>query len=228
VAGDIAGQELPTFEAVYKIGIPNITAAEMTVTLKRKDRRLLYRSQVEPKGWLGHLFNVHGSSHSSIIDRRGRYFPLLYQKQSDDESNQQRYRFDWRDAKAQVLYKGERYTLDLPKGTVDENTLQLALRRDVINSLGTDFDALYTVLSDGRLKQRRFIKRGEERIDSALGVVSAIRIERYKKGRVDQIYWLSPKHYYLPIKIVRLDGKKTKTTVQLQKITSDAERPSVE
>ena len=209
------GQELSSFKAIYEIGRPNITVAEMAVALKREDHKFLYKSAVEPRG-LGRIFNIRAHSYSKIIKKSEHWLPLVYEKEVSNKSKKQVYRFDWKNYKAQVLYKGEQSTLDIKKGTVDENTFQLKLRDDVVNTLDSDFDRNYILISDGRLKERRFVKRGEEIIEVAAEKFNTIRIERYKNEKPDQIYWLSPKHDYLPIKIVKLDGDKIKTTLTLK------------
>ena len=208
-------QELSSFKAIYKVGIPNITAAEMAVVLKREDQKFLYKSALEPMG-LGNIFNIRAQSQSKIIKKGEHWLPLVYEKEASDKGKRQEYRFDWKNYKAKVLYRGEQSTLDIKVGTVDENTFQLKLREDVVKTLGSDFDQNYTLLSDGRLKKRRFVKRGEEIIEVAGKRFNTIRIERYKNTKPDQIYWLSPKHDYLPIKIARMDGNKIKTTLTLK------------
>ena len=215
-----AAQELSSFKAIYKIGIPNITAAEMAVALKREDHKFLYKSAVEPVG-LGNILNIRAQSQSKIIKKGEHWLPLVYKKEVSNKSKRQEYRFDWKNYKAEVLYKGEQSTLDIKAGTVDENTFQLKLRADVINTLDAKFDRNYTLISDGRLKERRFVKKGEEIIEVADRRFNTIRIERYKNAKPDQIYWLSPKHNYLPIKIVRMDGDKIRTTLTLKSWTPD-------
>ena len=210
-----AEQELSSFKAIYKIGIPNMTAAEMTVTVKRKDNELLYRSEVVAKGFIGHLLNIRAHSYSKIIKQDEHWLPIVYEKEVADKNKKQIYRFDWENHKASVLYEGKQYDLNLNKGTVDENTFQLKLRDDVINTHASDFDRNYTLLSDGRLKERRFVKQAEEIVETELGKFNAIRIERYKNETPDQIYWLSSEHDYLPVKIIKLDGEKIKTTLIL-------------
>ena len=212
------GQELSSFKAIYKIGIPNMAVAEMTVTVKREDNKFLYKSEVVPKG-IGHLLNIRAQSYSKIIKKGEHWLPLVYEKEVSDKNKKQSYRFDWKNYKAQVLYKSKQYTLDISKGTIDENTFQLKLRDDVISTLESNFDEHYTLLSDGRLKERRFVKRDEEIIEISSGSFNTICIERYKNETPDQIYWLSPKHNYLPLKMVKLDGDKIKTTLTLKSWT---------
>ena len=213
-----AGQELSSFKAVYKIGIPNMSVAEMTVTVKRENDKFLYQSEVEPKG-LGHFLNLRAHSYSKIIKQGEHWLPLVYEKEVADKNKKQSYRFDWKNYKAQVLYKSKQYTLDISKGTIDENTFQLKLRDDVISTLESSFDEHYTLLSDGRLKERRFVRQYEETIETALGSFATIRIERYKNETLDQIYWLSPEHNYLPLKMAKLDGNDIKTTLTLKNWT---------
>ena len=220
ICGASMGQELSPFKATYKIGIPNMTAAEMTIVVKQEDNKFIYQSKVAPKGLIGNLFNIRASSYSKIVKRGEHWLPIVYEKEVADKNKKQLYRFDWKDYTAQVLYKGEQYDLELSKGTVDENTFQLKLRDDVINTLNSDFDRNYTLLSDGRLKQRRFVKQAEETIETEMGKFRTIRIKRYKNETADQIYWLSSEHNYLPIKIVKLDGEKIKTTLTLKKLSS--------
>ena len=215
IANTGISQELLPFKAIYKIGIPNITAAEMTVIVKRADNKLLYQSKVAPAGLIGHLLNIRAQSYSEIIKRGKHWLPLVYEKEVADKKKKQLYRFDWNNYKARVLYKKKEYDLAISKNTLDENTFQLKLRDDVINSLGTDFKRNYTLLSDGRLKQRRFVKQSNQTIKTELGEFNSIRIVRYKNEIADQIYWLSPEHNYLPLKIVKLDGEKINTTMTL-------------
>lgn len=218
LSGLCIGLELSPFKATYKIGIPNMTVAEMTVIVKHKEDKFLYQSTVEPKGVIEHILNIQAHSYSKIIKKGDHWLPLVYEKEVSDKNKKQHYRFDWKNYKAEVIYKGKQYDLTITKDTVDENTFQLKLRDDVVNTLDTDFEQSYTLLSDGRLKERRFVKQAEEVIKIEQGKFNAIRIERYKNETPDQVYWISPEHNYLPIKILKLDSGKIKTTLTLRNL----------
>ena len=129
----------------------------MAVALKREDHKFLYKSVVEPRG-LGHIFNIRAHSYSKIIKKNEHWLPLVYEKEVPNKSKKQVYRFDWKNYKAQVLYKGEQSTLDIKKGTVDENTFQLKLRDDVVNTLDSDFDRNYILISDWTIERETFRK----------------------------------------------------------------------
>ena len=204
-----------SFSATYQIAAPTRVVAEMTISATQDKQRIHYQSRVVPRGFIGHLVGLRAQSDSEILIRPRELIPLQYEKQGANKSKRQFYQFDWQKLEAAITYKGDNYLLAITRGVVDENTLQLKLRQDVAQSDTQPFDRSYQILSDGRLKKRRFVKTGSELINSPLGRVDTIRIERYKDGIVDQVYWMSPTHHYLPARIEKLKNGKVKTRITL-------------
>lgn len=210
-----SAQGFESFSATYQIAAPTRVVAEMTISATQDKQRIHYQSRVVPRGLIGHLAGLKAQSDSEILIRQRELIPLQYEKQGVNKSKRQFYQFDWRKLEAAVTYKGDNYLLAITHGVVDENTLQLKLRQDVAQNDARPFDRTYRVLSDGRLKERRFVKTGSEFINSPLGRVDTIRIERHKDGIVDQVYWLSPAHHYLPARIEKLKNGTVKTRITL-------------
>lgn len=208
-------QDFQPFTATYQIAVPNQIMAEMSIATKQDGQRIHYHSKITPSGIIGHLAGLSGQSHSEISVQPTVFIPLRYQKDGVNQSKQEIYQFNWQTLEASITRKGEHYQLALSPGVIDENTLQLQLRLDVMQSAEASFDKSYQILSDGKLKTRRFTKTAEEYIGIPLGRFEAIRIERQKDGVVDQIYWLSPAHDYLPAQIEKLKDGKTTTRITL-------------
>lgn len=199
------------FSAHYSVGLPNMIVGNIHISVSAENGEILYHNATTPQGVITGLLSPALTTWSRIRRDGARLRPVEYDYRIKNRpARTQHLLFDWERRVAAVEKEGETYELPLEDGLVDENTMQLQLIEDAANAAAhaKPFNRAYRLLSNGKLKTRRFTGAGTETIETALGRFHTIRIERIRRNKTDRILWLSPEHHYLPLKIERLkDGR---------------------
>lgn len=94
---------------------------------------------------------------------------------------------------------------DYAPQTLDRHSLTVALVSDLRAGLGPEFS--YRALAKGRAETYRFRVTGEERLNTALGMLDTVRVERIREssdGKRTRI-WFAKSRGYLPVLIQELD-----------------------
>ena len=89
--------------------------------------------------------------------------------------------------------------------TLDRHSLTVALVSDLRAGRGPEFT--YRALAKGRAETYRFRIAGEDRLNTALGPLDTVRVERVREssdGKRTRI-WFAKSHGYLPVLIQELD-----------------------
>jgi hypothetical protein len=92
-------------------------------------------------------------------------------------------------------------------GIIDRHTLTVALMSDLRNGKNKAFS--YPTLNKGKLDTFRFKLMGEEVLDTALGKLKTVRLERIRDtadGKSTRI-WFAKERNYAPVMIQELDSK---------------------
>ena len=207
-AGASGGTSQPIpFEIHYEVRVIGFGKGESTVELEQHNDRWMYRFDVTPKGILALLPGDTVKIHARMRYEDRRLISEEYtQEHSRLTDKNLRYRFGADGHSVEVLKKGKMHFLHIPEGTLDEAAAQLQLTYDAARR---DRPWERTVVAGGRLKRYRFQKAGTETIDTALGRINALRIERIRlrssgTREMDHRYWLSPTHHYLPVRVERI------------------------
>lgn len=204
---------IPFFTAQYALKKFDITVAHVTITFEPRGNHLVYRQKTEAAGLL-RLFRKDVIVEESILPS-GTLVPLPTQ-----------YRFTHtgggHDQHAVVYFdrKTLRATGRTPKGepvhvaigphTLDRLSLQLALMQAV--SQGRRPLTFTTVETADKLSHYTFHDLGHTRIDTALGAMDVVRIQRlWKRKRIRFDFWLAPSLHYLPVKLEQTQLKNGST-----------------
>ncbi len=109
--------------------------------------------------------------------------------------------FDWENGTATSRFKGQEAELPLEPGVFDKLSYQIALREDVIAGR-EELD--YRIADRDRVRDYDFRIVGEETLETALGALHTIRIEKE-----DAVMWLAPELGHVLVKLVRQDNGHT-------------------
>ena len=220
------------FSAQYAVGLPNMIVGNIRITVSAENGEILYHNATTPQGVITSLLSPALTTWSRIRRDGARLRPLEYDYRIKNRpARTQHLLFDWQRRLAAVEKEGKTYELPLEDGLMDENTLQLQLIEDAAAARAEPFDRTYRLLSNGKLKTRRFAGAGTETIETALGRFHTIRIERIRRGKTDRVLWLSPEHHYLPLKIEKLDDGRVRQRMLVRAVriggvgTGDARQP---
>lgn len=131
--------------------------------------------------------------------------------------------FDWE--KLRVLNDVEDipWQMDITQQTLDKLIYQLQLRVDLLhaNSNNESVSEFHYVVADGgRLKDYYFQSLGMEPVQTPLGELQALKLERVKarKNR-ETVIWLDPRQEYLLIKMVQEEKKGRRLELNLLEVS---------
>jgi hypothetical protein len=132
-------------------------------------------------------------------------------------------RFDWDDGVVRSEHAGRTIEIPLMRGALDRATLQVALRRDMLQGLD---EREYLLVDEDSL--RRYIVRaeGEDSIETAAGRFTT---QRYVQTRPEStrrtVIWAAPELGFLPVRIEQRRDGATQTALLLEsyELTSIAE-----
>lgn len=118
--------------------------------------------------------------------------------------------FDWSEMIAVNPLKKKGWTItDIPNGTLDRLSFQLQLGMDLQSGKQEVF---YQVADKGKLRENHFRVTGEEKINTAFGIVPSISVEkvRDKSKKRKTNLWFSKQYPLLLLKMVQVekDGQK--------------------
>ena len=132
-----------------------------------------------------------------------------YERTGLGKNKTQDTRFDWASGLANDVARDEAFTFNPSTLFSDRLLYQLRLQVDLIN---TPVDSIrsktwtYLIFDRGRMKEYVFEMADEERIDTALGTIDTIRLERKNEDSSKRTtLWLAPSLEYMLIRFVQED-----------------------
>tara|TARA_R110002110_G_scaffold166602_2_gene367336 strand:+ start:91253 stop:91972 length:720 start_codon:yes stop_codon:yes gene_type:complete len=186
------------YEAHYDIKYFGITAGESVHRLhQRKDGIYHFESRTNPI--LKFLPYSYVES-SDFIWENGNIIPqnYFYDIQEGKRSKKGNVTFDWVAKVVANNVSPKPWHKPLPDNIQDKVTQVLRLRYDLIQG---NTDLVYTVAEDDEIKPYAFRILGEEKIASAIGTFTAIKVEHvHRKGHRTNT-WFAKELNYLPIKL---------------------------
>lgn len=104
-------------------------------------------------------------------------------------------------------YRGKTSTLTAPNGALDDLSLEVQIRQDLLNGR---FSGTYYMAKKDKVEKTTFKKVGTYNVTVPAGTFETIRIDRvHNDSDRTSSFWLAPSLNYLPVKMTQLnDGKK--------------------
>ncbi|ADZ90770.1 DUF3108 domain-containing protein [Marinomonas mediterranea] len=122
--------------------------------------------------------------------------------------------FDWDKNTVKNDIKNKPWNMKIEEGTIDKLGVQLQIRNDLRNHKK---DLTYKIADGGHVKHWSFARRGTETIDTKIGRVNAIKVERTDNtSKKKQTYfWFAPSLNYLLVKMEHYeDGESYKLNLE--------------
>lgn len=186
--------------------------------------RYRYDSRREPRGILALLRGdviVEHSEGRREPDDALRPLHYRYERSGGKKDRKLSIDFAWDTATAHIVARGDRWRLALPEGTLDKLIYVLAIMRDLARGRA---DLTYTIADGGKLKHYVFRRDGGERIETALGTLQTVRLQRVhqiKTARTTTL-WFAPSLHFLPVRIDHRDKKGTRVILDIESLTGIA------
>ncbi|MES9873963.1 MAG: DUF3108 domain-containing protein [Candidatus Sedimenticola sp. 6PFRAG7] len=198
------GTGLTPFSAEYSLSRDNTLLGKVIISLELTPTGdYQYHARTVTTGLVS-LFRDDEITEQSIGQvHNGTIRPktYLYHHKRKEKPRKVSIDFNWRSKRATNRSNNTSWSMKIPGDTQDKFSQQLALMLAL--SKGSR-NLSISVADGGKLKSYRYSADGNERIETAAGTVSAVKIERSKDNRPsDSTLWLSPEFNYLPVKIAK-------------------------
>ena len=203
------------FSASFSVSRGAIPLGELELELTFDDsRRYTYHAHTQP-GFLAGWF----SGGEAVEESQGeisaeRVIPQTYSyRETDDEEDNAEVRFDWQAFKAYTSSGGVTWSQEIEYGIQDRLSQQLMVRLELSRG---EREVSYRVADGGKLKSYLFRVVEEEMLETPLGELRCLKVERSKESRKpDYTIWFAPKLDYLPVRIERRrKGKRYKMELE--------------
>jgi hypothetical protein len=195
----LAADTVPAmFTASYSVSKGNLALGKIQRALSTAENGHYYFVSVtEPTG-LAAAFTgkIEERSLWSYQDHQIR--PLHYEKAGDKKSRNLNLVFDWPGAIVKNTPEDNVWELPLSPGTQDTLSYQIAIMYDLQQG---KTDLSYLVVDKRKLKTYRFALAGEETLNTPLGSLSTLKIQRTDSAEKITVLWCAPDLDYLPIRI---------------------------
>lgn len=126
--------------------------------------------------------------------------------------------FDWNNNLALSPIKKDRWQInDIPANTLDRLGYQLQLSMDVLLNKN---EMHYQIAHKGKLRESHFQVVREEKIDTALGKVNSIVVEkvRSKDSKRQTSLWFSKQHKFLLLKMTQIESDGEKYEINIKSV----------
>ena len=148
---------------------------------------------------------------STFRVENGTVLPMTYrfERRVVAKSKQVEHDFDWTEGQVRGSDRGEPVRLALSRGMQDKGTYQLALQADVAAG---EQGMSYQVIDGDEIEVYDFRVLGEERVETRMGSINAIKVERVRdpaQSSRKTVLWFAKDWDYLVVRLqqVEKDGK---------------------
>lgn len=214
VAHGAGENPLPMFNAEYNIKRNGIIMGTSTRSLSlNQDGTYLYASSTQATGLISWFVKDRIDEHSKWTFDGAQIRPLeyVYDRYGGRKPHHVKLSFDWQRLTVTNTIDGEPWHMDIPPDAQDKLVYQLAIMADLLNGKK---DLSYKIADGGKLKEYAFEIKGEEVINTALGRLKTVRIQRIGDSR-DTTVWCAPQFSYLPVRLEQQDTDGSELTMQL-------------
>lgn len=215
-----SGPAVEPFSVTYSVEWKGITAGTSTVEVTHQpDNTYRYRSSNLARGVFRLAF-PDAITQTSIfrVGDDGTIQPLTYV--SDDGSKKTdkdvSLTFDWGAMRVRGTAEDKPVDTELKPGTQDALTVQIQLMRELAAGRSP---STFWLIDKNEVKQYQYTKERTETIDTALGKIDTVVYRSQRKGSDRyMLFWLSPKHGYLPVKADRHRGDRLDFSLKVREI----------
>ncbi len=187
------------FRAVYSLSQGGVTLARLEREGHRaEDGSYVIESEARPVGLAAWILRATSRERSQWRLEGDRVVPLryFYEETGGREKSMDLF-FDWEKGIA-IDHRSHR-RWELPEDAQDQTSIQFA----IMAALRQGKERFHFSLLDGkRIKSHHYRVLARKRLDTALGRLEVVEVKEIRPpGRRHSIFWCSPRHAYLPMRI---------------------------
>lgn len=154
------------------------------------------------------LVNLNESS-AFTLDEKQQVKPVSYHFRRGGlaKNKEISLKFDWSNKQVHNIADDDVKPFGIPTGTLDKISYQFQLRQDLINNKKV---LNYTIADDDEIKTYNFKRVGEETVETPIGAIKAIKVERIRGQGSDRqtLIWFAQDWNYLMVKLQQIEDSK--------------------
>ena len=206
------------FRASYTFTRNGMRVGEVKRSLRAtSDGMYIYESVSEATGFMSLFINDKIIERSTWAYVKDKPQPLqyIYIRSGGKKKRNVKLSFDWAQGIVINTINNDPWQMPVPPDTQDKLVYQLTLMLDLRTGAK---DLYYTIADGGKLKDYAFTVVGEETVDTPLGKLGAIKIQRVDDKRNTTI-WCAKALNYLPVRIEQDEKDNSRLTMLIKNVT---------
>jgi hypothetical protein len=197
------------FKMDYKVSLGGISLGSAKAELRReRDGRYIFEKTAVANG-LARMFlsdSISERAEWQLIDGYPKAMRFEANEKDGGDYKRELIVFDWNQNKVLTTWIDETKQIDIPGVAFDRLTLEMRMMLDVRESVET---YEYALIERGKLKMRRFVPEGSERVKTPAGTFDTVkyRLVRKDSDRRSTLFWLARELGFLPVRMEHHDKK---------------------
>ncbi len=195
------------FKAEYRVSLGGLKLGSAKTELSQsQEGHFVFKKQAKANG-LARMFisdSISERSEWRLVD--GRPTAVRFESSEIDGKKHKRelILFDRANNRALTTWQEQTREIEVPEGAVDRLTLEMRMMMDARAQVET-FE--YPLLERGKLKQRRFVPEGNEKLETPVGTFNTVkyRLVRGDNDKRSTLFWLARELAYLPVRMEHHD-----------------------
>lgn len=194
----------------YSVHKGSINLGDMNLSLRYNGNKFQYYKSTEAKGFAALITKAKITEKADGSFAGDQLTPVKYFFSQSTRKGSRVENAHFSGTNVRGTYKDKPYDLNIPRGTLDRASLELALANDIKKN---DPKLTYNVMERGKLKQYTFKRYGNEQIITPKGNMNAIKVSVLRADNErSTTFWLAKELDFMPIKIVHTEKNDVITT----------------
>ncbi|MCP4409837.1 MAG: DUF3108 domain-containing protein [Gammaproteobacteria bacterium] len=195
------------FKAEYKVSLGGLSLGSAKMELRRgQEGHFVFEKQAKANG-LARMFisdSIFERSEWRLVDGRPTAVRFESSEVDGEELKHELILFDRANNRALTTWQQQTREIEVPEGAVDRLTLEMRMMMDARAHVGV-FE--YPLVERGKLKQRRFVPEGKEKLEIPVGTFNTVkyRLVRRDNDKRSTLFWLARELGYLAVRMEHHD-----------------------
>jgi len=213
----VADPLLQEFDVVYTFTRNGMNIGKLNHSLHAaSDDKYVLESVSEATGFIS-LFvrdKIIERSIWTYINGKPRPLQYIYHRNGGSKERNVKLSFDWKEGVVTNTINNDPWQMHIPPAAQDKLLYQLML---MIDLKAGKKKLHYKIADGGRLKDYEFVILGEEKIDTPVGKLDTLKLQRVDDVRHTTI-WCAKSLDYLPVRIEQVERDDSRLALQIREV----------
>lgn len=208
---------LPLFHAEYSLKRNGVILGKSERSLAvNGEGNYVYSSNTYATGLIAWFVKDKIKEHSVWRLEGNHLRPLeyVYSREGGSKTRMIKLAFDWSHHSVVNTVDGDPWHMEIPADAQDKLVYQLSIMYDLLRGRK---DLEYQIADGGELKDYAFEIQGEEVLNTPMGKIKTVRIQRIGDRR-DTTVWCAPQFSFLPVRLEQQDTDGAELAMQLTSV----------